>query len=147
MYTHTYIVISYTHTLTSCIPPQTRLRNWSPCYRRTGCPRSLPSPDWFRPWVAMAMWVGSRWWSHWWRISAWPSTCPAWCSSTTRPWHTSRSKTAECVCGWLINGCVKTVFGVESSLEVCVGFEEFSLCLQQCCVIVLQTEKFKWKIL
>ena len=92
---NTHLHPSVLHKLTTCPPPQTLSRHSSPCCRQTTCPRSSPSPDWFRPWGAMATWQASRKWSHWWRASAQPSTCPAWCLSTTRPWDTSISETAK----------------------------------------------------
>lgn len=77
----------------SSTSPQMLLRNWSLCCRRIMFPHRSPSPDWFRPWLGKVTWQASVKCSRWWRVSARPSTCPACCLSTTRPWHTSESKT------------------------------------------------------
>lgn len=81
--------------LTSTTSPQMLWRNWSLCCRRTKFPCSSPSPDWFRPLGSRGTWQVSMRCSCWWRASAPPSICPAWCLPTTRPWHTSRSKSSQ----------------------------------------------------
>lgn len=93
--THIQMFSFRTKRLTSSTSPQMLLRNWSLCSRQTKYPCSSPSPDWFRPWASKVTWQVSMKCSPWWRASARPSTCPAWCLSTTRHWRTSKSKLSQ----------------------------------------------------
>lgn len=84
----------FLHTVSRLDLPQMLLRIWSACCRRNTFPRSSPSPNWFRLWAARGVWPASMRWRRWLRASATALACPAWCLSTTKLWHTSRSKIA-----------------------------------------------------